>query len=250
MNPMGELGTAVAIGAIPGWESFRKFGMNPNVIVSSTQEMWPLGTRRVLPTTPAVVSTVSDDAADTNLTGTGGWELVISGLGPTFLEQEETIELDGLNPVTTTALFSRINRTYCKTAGTSGINVGNISSSIGGNIQAYIESDQGQTHQALYTVPANKYLLITGGLLGVGRMGGSTDLRIMSQIKLNGVDGPDASWRSISDIYLWNGQQFSNLDTDVIAPPLSEIRQVIVSDTTTQAHGIFQGYLIDDNVGI
>jgi hypothetical protein len=72
----------------------------------------------------------------------------------------------------------------------------------------------------------------------------------MSQIKLNGVDGPDASWRSISDIYLWNGQQFSNLDTDVIAPPLSEIRQVIVSDTTTQAHGIFQGFLIDDNVGI
>jgi hypothetical protein len=78
-------------------------------------------------------------------------------------------------------------------------------------------------------------------------MGGNTDLHILAQIKLFGT----TAWRSISDIWLWNGANYQNVgDTVTVIPEKTEIRQRIISTVTTQAHGIYQGYLVDNEIGI
>lgn len=232
---------AVANGDVPNWETYRKFGMN-DAIVAGTHDMWPKASVRTLPSAAAVVSVSSDNVADDgDPGGTGAWTLTIEGLDADYLEISETITLNGTTAVTTSASFLRVNRAYVVTAGSNESNVGEITGTIGGDPQFYVEPNEGQTHQVLYTVPANKKLILDTYIIGVGRMSGSTDLDVLGQIKLF---GSDTSWRSISDIYLWNGGNHRNVGVATVIPPKTEIRMQVKSTTTTQAYGIAGGYLV------
>jgi hypothetical protein len=229
----------VAMGLVPRWEVFRKFGMN-DAVISGTGEMWPQGGLRTLPTSAAVAAVVSDSVND-DAAGTGAQTIIVEGLDSDYLQVSETVTMDGITPVNTTQTFLRVNRAYNVTAGSGEINAGNISISVGGDVQAYIEAAQGQTHQTHYTVPANKWLLIDLYTLGVGRMAGSTDLHILGQVLLYS----QSAWRTLSDIWLWNGGRHVNDNSATWVPPQSEIRQRVISTTTTQAHGVVGGYLVE-----
>lgn len=251
MSPMGNLSIAVAIGAIPGWTSFRKFGLNPAVNgAGTTEDMWPIGTPRVLPAAGAVASLVSDSAADDGSPeGTGAHIVKVEGLDDTWTEISEEVTLNGVGAVTTTAEFYRINRMYIVKVGSGGVNAGNITASISGAAQAYIEAGEGQTHQTLYTVPAGKTLIVDLYNVGIGRMAVG-DADIDGQINLyNEARGELEGWRSISAIYLYNGQSHVN-HSSVLLPAKTELRIQITSTSATQAFGIFGGYLVDETVGI
>ena len=234
----------VACGAVPGWTRLRKFGMNDAVNGSSTlEDCWPPGTIRVLPSAAAVVAVSSDSPDDdADPAGTGAWTVTIEGLNDNGREISETVSLNGTSTVNTTASFYRINRAYVVTAGTGEVNAGNISMSIGGDLQAYIEDSEGQTHQTLYTVPSNKYLLIDSYYARVGRIAGTADANVYGQIKLN---APNSAWRTISDIYLASGGVHQNPADVTVIPPFTELRMQIRSSATTQLTGIFSGYLVE-----
>jgi hypothetical protein len=240
----------VALGLVPGWEIFRKFGMNNDVPNTGSEEVWPPGTARTLPSAAAVVAVSSDSAEDdpdeATPPGTGAWTMRIEGLDANYKEITEDVTLTGTTPVNTVASFLRINRMYINTAGSTEGNVGNISATIGGNLQAYIEATEGQTHQTHYTVPAGHTLLVTGLTVGVGRMGGTSDCQVATQIKLTGVVGADAAWRTISDVYIYNGEIHQNNETATVIPQKTETRQVVTSSAATQVYSIAQGFLIRD----
>jgi hypothetical protein len=141
--------------------------------------------------------------------------------------------------------MDRVNRAFVLTAGTSEVNEGAISVSVGGNLQAYIETTEGQTHQTHYTVPDTHTLIVAYFSVGVGRMTGSTDCQVQSKIKLAGANG---SWRTISDLYLYNSAIYRNEKSVTILPPGTEVRQLITSTATTQVFGVWGGYLIDNDV--
>ena len=231
----------VALGKYPGWRSFRKFGMNDAVVSSTAQEMWPLGTPRTLQTSAFVASVVSDDAADTSA-GTGLRTLTVQGLDADYKEVEEIVTLAGLTPVTTTQEFLRINRMFGSSAGSSEWNEGNITASLNGATQAYVETLEAQTHQTQYTVPVGHTVLVTGFTIETGRMSGSTDLHIVSYVK---PPGANQCWRAISDVYLYNSQHTNDYAVAVI-PEKYEIKQVIRSTTSTQCTGIYSGYLVSN----
>ena len=239
----------VAIGAIPGWTVYRKFGMNNAVPGTGSEEMWPPGTARVLPTSAGALSIVSSSTADDSAAvGTGCWTIIVEGLDSDYADISEVIALDGQVAVASVSTdWFRVNRAYAVTAGTNESNAGNISISIGGALQAYIEANEGQTHQTQYTVPAGKTLLVTNFNLGIGRMAGSSDAQISSAIKLFGANG---AWRYISDIYLFNGETYSNSSSVEPIPEKTEIKQIITSTAATQAFGTWGGFLIDNEVGI
>ena len=232
----------VALGQVEGWQSFRKFGQNDGV-VSGAEEMWSIGTPRVLPTSAGQFSAVSSSAEDTLTSGTGAWTLVIEGLDSNYKVISETINMAGLTPVLSTRSdWLRINRAYNVTAGTNQRNVGNITISIGGNAQAYVQAEEGQTQQTHYTVPDGKIVIVNNFTMGVGRMSGSNDLHIKSSIKLFGTN---TAWRAISEIWLWNGDTYSNNNSVTVIPAKTEIKQEIVSTTATQAFCVYGGYLVE-----
>jgi hypothetical protein len=238
-----EFRYAVALGYVPGWTSFRKFGMNNDVPNTGSEHIWPPGTARVLPTSAGALSVVSSSTADDSVAvGTGGWTVQVEGLDSNYVEISESIILDGQTPVASASSdWFRVNRAYVTTAGTGEVNAGNISISIGGALQGYIELLEGQTHQTQYTVPAGKTLVISHFSLGIGRMAGTSDAQIATQIKLfNG----NSAWRVISDIYLYNGETYLDDAAVIVVPEKSEIRQVIVSSAATQVFGIYGGYLV------
>lgn len=247
-NAPDEFRVAVALGYVPGWETFRKFGMNPDVD-AGTEELWPPGTLRTLPTTAAVASTVSTSVEDDILTagaiaGTGAWTLRIEGLDENYLEVGETITLNGVAAVTTNQEFWRINRAYATTVGTdpAGNNVGDISISVGGNLQAFIEADQGQTHQTHYTVPIGKSLVVTAFSFSSGRIG-NTDLQIWSQVKLF---GPDTAWRTLDDTFMYENNFDNQVDVFII-PEKSEVRQRIVGTTVNgEVAATWSGYIVNN----
>jgi hypothetical protein len=241
--PAGEIALAVGIGAIPGWTTFRKFGMNPD-IDPGTEEVWPAGVLRVLPTVGGQLSVVSDSAEDGAGTLTGALTITVEGLDSDYEQISETITLNGLTPVPSVGTdWFRVNRAYNVTAGSNEVNVGSISISIGGNVQAFIELDQGQTHQTHYTVPAGKTLIVTSFHYSGGRMG-NTDMQVWSQVKLFGTD---TAWRTKDDVFMYQ----NNFDNDVdvfLIPEKSEIRQRIIATTTNaELACTYSGYLVDNS---
>jgi hypothetical protein len=248
-NPMHnvnsqEFALAVRLGLVPGWRTFRKFGMNQNV-VSGTQEIWPEGTPRVLPSAANLALLTSDSIQDdvVGITGTGAWVIQVEGLDANGVEITDQVNLRGTLPAFTSKAFLRINRMFVVTAGTNETNVGYISASIGGDVQAVIEGDEGQTHQTHYTVPAGHTFIVIHYDMGVGRMGGSTDLKVRSDIKLN---YPDSGWRAISDIHLWDGGRASDDALREMLPALTELRQTVESTTSTQVDCSWGGYLVNN----
>jgi hypothetical protein len=238
-----EFQDQVALGLVPGFTVLRKFGMNDAVNGSgTTEDIWPIGTVRVLPSAAAVVSVTSSSAADTLTTGAGAWTLTIEGLDANYLEISETINLNGTNAVTTSKSFLRLNRMYVATASPSATqtNVGNITATIGGVTQGYVEADEGQTHQTLYTVPANKYFVIKQYRIKVGRMAGATDCQIEGQVKTFG-----GAWRSISDVYLYGPDEWVNDFGATVIPPKTEMRVQATSSGATEVSAVFAGYLIE-----
>jgi hypothetical protein len=230
----------VALGLVDGWQIFRKFGMNPDVD-TGTEEIWPPGTLRVLPTSAAaasVVSTSTDDDGDP--AGTGALTLTVQGLDSNYDEVEETVTMDGTTPALTTQTFLRVNRAFAVTAGSNGTNVGNISISVGGDLQAYIEANQGQTHQTHYTVPRNRTLLVTSFHITGGRMA-NADMQIWSQIKtFNG----STAWRTLDDTFMYQNN-FDNDHDIFVIPAKTEIRQRVVATTTNgEVACTWSGYLV------
>lgn len=233
----GDFPTAVALGHVPGWESFRKFGTN-DAVASGTEEMWPVGASRVLPSAAGVATVVSSSDADDAVGGTGALALTVEGLDTNYKEVSESFTMDGQVNVVGTVEFLRINRAFITSSGTGQTNAGNISVSVGGDLQAYVEANEGQTHQTHYTVPFNKTLIVTSFEINVGRMA-NADLHVQSEIMLFGTN----SWRAVSNIYLFNGSRWTNDSSRTVIPSKTEIRQEIITTTTTQCSGVFSGYL-------
>jgi hypothetical protein len=232
---------SVGLGHHQGWRLFRKFGLN-NDVDSGTEEVWPLGTPRVL-AGAAGVAAVSSDSANDAAAGTGARTVTLEGLDASFDEITETVTMNGVTPVNTSASFLRVNRAYNVTAGSGKVNAGNISISIGGNTQVYIPALFGQTQQTHYTVPAGHTVAVTYLTIFTGRLS-TADVTVRSQVRLPDTD---AAWRSLSGIFPFESQ-FLNAEAIAFVPEKSEVRQeIITSLSNVEAGSVWGGFLIDND---
>lgn len=205
--------TQVALGLVPGVNSFRKFGYNSDVD-SGLEDIWQNGGVRVLPSAASVVTVVSTSIED-DVGGTGISEVVVQGLDSNYLEISEPVTLNGTGSVTTTQSFLRINRCFGTIAGTNQVAVGNISFTVDGSVQSLIAIGRGQTLLCMYTVPANKTLIVDSVRFSVGRIT-SGDMELNFMIKKN----PDNVWRSIITENVYQA-----------SVPVDDIRTIVESKT-------------------
>ena len=145
-----EFDYSIALGDVPGYETWNKFGYNDNIsigteIVANFGGTW---TPMVAAETMTVVSTSAADVAGS----TGAASVLISGVDQTYSHVQELVSLTGLTPVVTTTEFRGINRVVIFLAGSGRVNAGDISvtSTTGTAIQALLIAGQGTTQQCIY----------------------------------------------------------------------------------------------------
>lgn len=181
--------TQVALGNVPGFAIVNKFGRNPELDINGNiyQDVWEgrAGVGTDYPFFPASAQSMELVSASVNdaAAGTGAQSVLVEGLDGNYAEISETVVTNGTSVVALSNTYIAINRAFVVASGSLGFNEGLIDIQIaaGGDIGARIgrvDSSTGgtpggkgmsQTAQAVYTVPANKQLVLKGAFINVNK---------------------------------------------------------------------------------
>lgn len=143
----------------PGKLTWIRSGTNAAVGATQT-DLWSPGGIQIKPSVPGVVTLVSTDAGDAPA-GIGTRSVAVYGLDATYTYQKEIVAMNGLTPVVTSAAFFRVSRLETADVGSNLFNTGDISATVGGNIQDLMLAGQNFSHNFNYTVPAKYWLMVT-----------------------------------------------------------------------------------------
>lgn len=211
--------TMVAMGYISGVKSWRKYGKNSNVGITSLPEtVWQGDGLYPFQSSSYTAEVLSASVADT-VVGTGAQVVRILGLDASFLEVTEDVPLNGVTPVLTTRTdWIRIYRAYILTAGSGEVNAGDITIRLvsAGATQAVIAAGMGQTQQAAMTLPANYNGAITSWSIHLLNTSATTEIEFGIFIRDGSLDNP--SWRVQSDLGAKSGASSSVLEAPINAP--------------------------------
>lgn len=115
----------IARGLVAGFKSVNKFGRNPDVDAAAPEDIWFNGGTWVAPTAARIHAIVSTSVNDT-AAGTGARTVTLYGLNASYVEQSETVTLNGTTAVNTVNSYVMIDRAIVATAGSGGTNAGTI----------------------------------------------------------------------------------------------------------------------------
>lgn len=151
----------IAAGRMQGVSIVNKFGKNPDVDTGTVPEdIWEngglySGFNAVAAEICQVFSSSASDAA----AGVGAITVRVIGLDANYVEQSETVTLNGLTPVDTVGSYIRIHTASVQSSGSSLFNVGTITvrqKVTTANVFLFMLAGTNQTNSSGYTVPAGK----------------------------------------------------------------------------------------------
>lgn len=182
-SPSLDFGIAVGLGLVHGFSSAVFTGARTDVPIS-LQDLMPSGVGSsgtyIFPSDSGqemqVYSTSLSDTSD----------LLIRGLDENWLEQEETITLQGTTVVSSTKLWSRINQIANR--GDTPF-LGTVSISNVGNTVVYAQSGSKQrSFNGIYSTPANKYSFLVNLIDSmVKSTGGDTNVQMDVAVRYPGI---------------------------------------------------------------
>lgn len=150
----------VARGQIGGHRLILRTGLNQDIDTGADESLWDQGGLYVFPAAASVMTLSSSSAADA-AAGTGARTVLVSGLNSAYVEQQEVITLNGQTGVNTVNQYLRATSITTLSAGSGGINAGDIYMGTGtitlgvpANVFAKIPVGFGVNQAAQYTVPA------------------------------------------------------------------------------------------------
>lgn len=152
----------VAKGLIPGHSLIHKYGSVPNV---DTNDDWVAvwggakGPYLGFNATAAEIATVVSNNVNDASGGTGARTVTVSGLDADWLDQTETVTMNGTTPVDTVGSYIRLFRAYVEESGSGETNEGEITIAqkvTTAVVFGTIEPEYGQSNICAYTIPANK----------------------------------------------------------------------------------------------
>ena len=163
----GDVG-AVSVEDVTSISPIRRFGHNGNV-GATYETVWCDSSLYVYMSTASKLLVTSSSAQDA-AAGTGTRTLQLTGLDGDYAKITEIITMTGAVAVTTTNKFLRLFTCKSITAGTGGINAGNITVKDANDFLTlgYMEAGEGKTQNAIFTVPADKTFIVTN--MGIGEM--------------------------------------------------------------------------------
>lgn len=190
----------------------RKTGYS-NTVTNVKQDISPMGGIYVFPAAGGIQMQVVSDSTEDDVGGTGVTGATIMYLDADYVQQTETIIMDGKTPVITTATdILRINHFFAHSVGTNNYAVGNISLQAVGGVTTYskIAAETNNSLQAIFTIPAGYTGYISHFQInsGVPSLVAYARISLMSTANHTGV--------SVSEV-------FTILDTVVLQNTNSEI---------------------------
>lgn len=214
----------IAFGAVEHWYHVGVMGRNDSV-GTTAEDLTQAGGVMVWPSAAATVSVVSTSTAD-DTGGTGAITVLLEGLDASYLEISETVTLDGTTPVVTTQSFLRVNSAGVATAGTGEANAGDISCSIGGNVQRFIATGDGLCHCSQYTVPAGYTAYLTEVTTTQGKDAGA-DCWITVK------DFTEQVWKKVVHLACYRNDPQVDLAGSVVIQGKADIKMAAASITAT-----------------
>lgn len=181
-----DYGIAAKRGFLDGVTTINKFGNNPDIDNSAVFEtIWNGGNTYTgfNATGAEKVRVSSTNTADT-AAGAGARTIEIFGLDANFVEQNETITMDGTSSgVQSVNSYIRLNRAIVRTAGSSNSNQANVTikpSTTVANIFCVMPAGYNETMICAYTVPADKVGFMTDWFATVsGRVSANSAVRFI-----------------------------------------------------------------------
>lgn len=145
-------------GIVPGHRIIYKFAENDSV-GTAVMDVWdaPLAFLPYLASAEIIGAVSSSD--EDSIGNDGARSVVILGLDSNYIEQVDTLILEGTDTVVTTNTYIRIYRAYTLTTGVDSAATGVISITAADSetLQAQIEPEHNQTVMSHYTIPANHF---------------------------------------------------------------------------------------------
>jgi hypothetical protein len=207
-----------------------KFGRNPSV--SGSCDIWDFGSNYIFPTA-ATTTQIVGGASD--LPSSDGVHTVqVEGLDVNGAAITEVATLNGTTPVILANSYYRVNRAFVLSTGGDTENAANIDISHSGSATlARISAGEGQTLQAIYTMPQSA----TGSLLRWGISGNKVAINqdFAASIRLQSRK-PGASWRTQDSLELVNGTYISKEfahEQAMRLDPMNDVRIRVVAVSTS-----------------
>lgn len=136
--------------------NYRRIAALGNVSTSAAGiDVWRGGTLYPFKTTATLMEAVSSSVNDAPA-GTGALTILVQGLDSNYNEVSETVVMNGTTAVALVNTFIAINTCFVLTAGTGGVNAGDISirDAGGGTVRQIIQAGYSISRSSVYTVPA------------------------------------------------------------------------------------------------
>ena len=164
----------IARGNVSNCSTVNKFGRNAELSSGSYEDIWDTGATYVEPTQARqhnIKSSVYADASGS----TGAKTIQVYGLDSNYAQINETVIMNGQNNVLTENSYLRMFRMVVRTAGTGGVNAGNITATAvsDATVSALISVGMNQTLMAIYTVPADREALVLMWYLSMNKTNAS-----------------------------------------------------------------------------
>jgi len=144
-------------------------GSNSDVDTGAAEDVWAGGGAYSWPASAGATTIVSGSAADA-AGGTGARTVEVIGLAAGYVQQRETVTLNGTTAVTLTGTYLRILDCRVRTAGSGQVNAGALTIAVGGTTAGVVPAGAGRLNAALYTVPADRCAYIECGAVTAGQV--------------------------------------------------------------------------------
>lgn len=201
-----DFDTAAGLGMIPGVRRVTALGNNPDIDQGTIPEdVWSVGGLYPWMTVSTALEIISTSVNDT-AAGTGARTVLIQGLDANYLEVNQTVTLNGTTAVAIPTSLLRVNSALIMSAGSTGINAGdiNIRRVTGGTIQCQIPVGYGISRMAIFTVPAGNTLSVHSILFAQTKTGGVERNVTVS----NFIQSPNGFYRMPLEISVGQGTPY------------------------------------------
>lgn len=169
----------VAAGRVAGHSMFERFGHVTNLdVADGIRTLWAGPGSRVPLLSAETMDLVSTSSQDTNLTGTGAWNVAVCGLDAAGVFVVEVKEMDGVNVVTTTQTFRHVTQLLSVyPGGTLRENQGIITATAttAATLQEHMEPFLGRASTAGFAMPTGQAMVVENVEFSLLKAGGGQD---------------------------------------------------------------------------